>query len=680
MLDLKNRLLLEQKKEIFEKKLQKKLLQKLITGAVLAIIIFLASMNFIPGLSSLDIRIRYIVILLLTCPVQFWVGSQFYKGITIVFKYRNADMNTLVAIGTLSAFIYSASVAIFYNFYIAAGIEPDIYFDTSAMIIVLILIGRYFEARAKSRASRAIKKLLNLQAKKATLLEGDMEKIVDIDVVKPGDILLVRPGEQIPVDGTIKSGRSSIDESMVSGESFPVDKKEGDKVIGSTINLAGSFKMKATRVGKDTFLSHIIDMVEEAQASKAPIQRLVDKVASYFVPAVIAIALITFVIWIILGPKPSFVIALVNFVSVLIIACPCALGLATPTAVIVGTGKGAENGIFIKTASSLEVAGKLNTIVFDKTGTLTRGKPEVIEILLLEKSPLKSEKDLLRVAASAELYSEHPLGKALVLKAKGMGLSIKEPENFKALPGLGLSADVEGMKILKGNIKLMEKNSISTNEINNKLTEISKKGFTPVFMAAEKDLAGVIFFADTLKEEAIEVIEKLHKKKFEVMMITGDNRNTALAISKKAGIDKVFSEVLPGDKAGKIKKLQDEGKFVAMVGDGINDAPALARADIGIAIGTGTDIAIESGHITLTGGDLRGVVKAIELSRNTLKIIRQNLFWAFFYNIILIPVAAGILYPSFGILINPMFAAAAMAFSSITVVSNSLRLRKARLY
>ena len=674
-MDRKNKLTLEERKELIEKKIQKKLLQKLVVGAFLAIIIMLSSMSLIPGLSLLSIKIRYIIIFILACPVQIWVGSQFYNGLVVVFKYRTADMNTLVAVGTLSAFIYSTFVTFFPDFFIKFGIEPHIYFDTAAVIIVLILLGRFFEAKSKSRASSAIKKLLKLRALKATVIRDGKEEEIDVDDVAVGDIILVKPGEKIPVDGAIIEGDSAVNESMATGESIPVDKKPGDEVIGSTINLTGFLKFRATRVGKDTFLSQIIRLVEEAQASKAPIQRLADKVASYFVPAVILIALGTFTVWLILGPKPSITFALVNFVSVLIIACPCALGLATPTAIIVGTGRGAENGILIKDAQSLELAHRLNIIVFDKTGTLTRGELEVREIIVKKGSLINTSEQLLYIAASSELYSEHPLGKAIVKKAKDSGLKLKEPQEFISIAGKGIRAKVDDREILKGNLKLMMENKVPLGNLEEAAQKLSERGLTPVFVSVDNKPAGIIAFADALKNNAKDVVLRLKKLGLEVAMLTGDNRNTALAIGRRAGIDKVISEVLPGKKAEEIKKLQKEGKIVAMVGDGINDAPALAQSDIGIAIGTGTDVAMESSQITLIKGDLYGVLKAIILSRNTVRIIRQNLFWAFFYNIILIPVAAGVLYPFFGILVSPIFAAAAMAFSSISVVSNSLRLR-----
>lgn len=642
-------------------------------------------MEMLPGFGLLDVKYRYLILLLLTIPVQFWVGSQFYKGITIVFKYKMADMNTLVALGTLFAFIYSLVVTIFVlfpNLFANIKIEQAVYFDTSAIIITLVLLGRYFEAKAKGKTSEAIKKLLKLKPLKATVISNGVEIEKDIDDVKVGDIIIVKPGEKIPVDGEIIEGSSEVDESMVTGESLPVIKNKGDNVIGATVNISGSFKFKATKVGKDTFLSQIIELVEDAQSSKAPIQKLADLIASYFVPIVIGIGFLTFILWLIFGESHSFTFAITRFVSVMVIACPCALGLATPTAIIVGTGKGAENGIFIKNAESLEIAYKLNTIVFDKTGTLTKGELVVTDIIMEDKcDTVKSEEELLFYAASSELRSEHPLGKAVVKKAKELNISLVEPVNFKTISGKGIEAYVNGEKVLKGNYFFMKEMGIDIDnyDYEQKIIEFGAQGKTPVFISIENKICGMIAFADKLKDNAKEVIAELKKLGFEVMMITGDNRKTANYIASEAGIEKVLAEVLPEDKANEIKRLQAQKKVVAMVGDGINDAPSLAQADIGIALGTGTDIALEAGSIALVSGDLNGVLKTINLSRNTVRIIRQNLFWAFFYNILLIPIAAGALYPSFRILINPMYGAAAMAFSSISVVSNSLRLKLLKL-
>ncbi len=676
---ISNRLRLQEKKEQYEKKRTAVLLRKLVTGAVLAILIMLGSMDLVPGFSSIPSNIKNIIIFILACPVQFWIGAQFYQGLVSVFKYRIADMNTLIAVGTLSAFIYSTIVTFFPGLFERTGTPTYIYFDTAAMIIVLILLGRYFEARAKSRASGAIKKLLGLQVRQATILKDGQQIVVDIDEVKAGDLILVRPGEKIPLDGIIMEGSPSIDESMISGESIPVEKNRGDQVTGATVNLSGSFKFKVTHTGQDTFLAMIIKMVENAQASKAPIQRLADKVASYFVPAVIGIAVVVFLSWFFLGPQPVWTNSLVRFVTVLIIACPCALGLATPTAIIVGTGKGAENGIFIKDAQSLEIAHRLTTIVFDKTGTLTAGRPEVRQVLLLDNSIIKDEDELLFLAASSELHSEHPLGKAIVERAEDLNIKLQQPSGFISFSGKGIKAKVDGRSVIKGNRMLMEQESIKVSQFDSLIDEISSKGETPVYVAIDGKAAGIISLADNLKPNAAGIVSSLKKMGLDLVLITGDNKLTASAIAREAGIDKVYAEVLPDQKAIKIKELQDKGEMVAMVGDGINDAPALVQSDMGIALGTGTDIAIESGKITLTGGDLQGVLNAIRLSRRTVRVIKQNLFWAFFYNILLIPVAAGALYPFFGIQISPIFAAGAMAFSSISVVSNSLRLRRTRL-
>ena len=672
-------LTLEQKKELIEKKKRKKLIQKLLVGVILSIIIFFISLNIIPGINAISDQIRFIILFILTLPVQVWVGSQFYKGLVVVFKYRTADMNTLIAIGTLSAFIYSTIVTFFPKLFIRAGIELHVYFETAAIIITLILLGRFLEARAKGRASSAIKKLMQLEAKTARVIVNDKEKKIDINEVKVDDIILVKPGEKIPVDGIIIDGGSAIDESMVTGESIPVEKDKDDEVIGATLNTSGAFKFKATKVGKDTVLSQIIKLVEEAQGSKAPIQRLADTVASFFVPIVIGIAIVTFIAWIIWGPSPSITFALVSFVAVLIIACPCALGLATPTAIMVGTGKGAENGILIKDATSLELAHKLNTIVMDKTGTLTKGEPVVTDIILKEKDSSYSSEELLRISASSELQSEHPLGKAIIKKADELNIKLDEPKNFRSITGKGIYAEVGGKKILKGNLVLMKENNITLSNLEKTALDLADDGKTPIFISIDERAIGIIAVADTLKDNAREVVERLHRLGLEVVMLTGDNKNTANAIAKRAGIERVLSEVLPENKTDEVKKLQEEGKIVAMVGDGINDAPALVQADVGIAIGTGTDIAMESSSITLIKGNLEGVLKAIMLSKNTIKVIKQNLFFSFFYNSILIPIAAGVLYPIIGILISPMFAAAAMALSSISVISNSLRLRRLKL-
>ncbi|MGA2671414.1 MAG: heavy metal translocating P-type ATPase, partial [Dehalococcoidia bacterium] len=624
----------------------------------------------------------------LATPVQFWAGLRFYRGAWGALKHRTSDMNTLIAVGTSVAYFYSLIAVIFPSLFATGVLEPHLYFDTSAMIITLILLGRFLEARAKGQASAAIKKLIGMQPKTALVIREGEQREISVDDVRVGDLILVRPGERIPVDGIVRQGYSSIDESMITGESIPVEKKVGDEVIGATINKTGSFEIEATKVGKDTTLAHIVRMVEEAQGSKAPIQRLADVIASYFVPAVIGIAIMTFVIWYFVGPAPSLTFAFLNLVAVLVIACPCALGLATPTAIMVGTGKGAEHGILIRNGESLERAHQIKTVLLDKTGTLTRGEPVVTDVVA---APFSSPEEVLRLAASAEHSSEHPLGEAVVKAALEKKLELSPSSDFNAIPGQGVEALVEGKKLFLGNLRLMTERGFALNGLGQKTTDLLEEGKTVMFLGRDSQVAGIIALADTLKPGAKEAVQTLHKMGIETAMLTGDNRRTAEAIARQAGIDRVLADVLPEHKAGEVKKLQEEGKVVAMVGDGINDAPALAQADIGIAIGTGTDVAMETGDITLISGDLMGVVTAISLSKRTMRTIKQNLFWAFAYNTALIPVAAGVLYLAFGktgvpsglhfILgeygfLNPILAAAAMAASSITVVSNSLRLRR----
>lgn len=623
----------------------------------------------------------------LDTPVQFWAGLRFYKGAWGALKHKTADMNTLIAVGTSAAYLYSVSVVLFPQFFMQAGIGHGLYFDTSAMIIALILMGRYLESRAKGQASEAIKKLIGLRPDTATVVRDGAAIEIAIENVSAGDILRVKPGERIAVDGTIIEGYSSVDESMLTGESMPAEKKAGDTVTGATINTTGSFDFKATRVGKDTVLSRIIRLVEEAQGSKAPIQRLADVIAGYFVPIVMGIAVLTFITWLALGPQPSFTYALLNFVAVLIIACPCALGLATPTAIIVGTGKGAEYGVLIKNGEALERAHKVNTILLDKTGTLTIGHPAVTDIFPV---PPFSEEQALILAASIEQKSEHPLARAVSRMAMERHTELVKAEEFDALPGFGISARADGHDILLGNDLLMHDNEINTSQVQAEVAEFRDAGKTVLFLGVDRRIAGLFAVADTLKPDALEAVNSLKAMHIDVVMVTGDNRRSADFIARQAGIDRVIAGVLPDNKAREVKSFQDSGHVVAMVGDGINDAPALAQADIGVAIGTGTDVAMEAGDITLMRGDMTGIVTAISLSKRTLRTIRQNLFWAFAYNVILIPVAAGILYPFFmgshvpaslqfilgryGFL-NPMLAALAMAASSITVVSNSLRLK-----
>jgi Cu+-exporting ATPase len=653
----------------------KKLRLKFLAGLFLGLIIFLGSMpDLFPWIP--DLLNNFFVLWILATPVQFWIGWQFYRGAWGAFKHRNADMNTLIAVGTSAAYLYSVISTLFPSFFESGGMKPEVYFDTSAMIIVLILFGRLLEARAKGQTSEAIKKLVGLQPKTARILRDGKEEDIPVEEVLVGDEIIVRPGEKIPVDGIVQEGKSTVDESMITGESMPVKKETGNEVIGATINKTGSFRFQAKKVGKDTALAQIVKLVQDAQGSKAPIQRLADVIAGYFVPIVISIAIATFIIWFNFGPTPALTFALLNFVAVMIIACPCALGLATPTAVMVGTGKGAENGILIKGGESLETAHKLTTIVFDKTGTLTKGEPEVTDIVPLNSY---SETEILKFAASAERTSEHPLGEAIIKKAEENQVSLHDSRQFNAVEGHGIEAIVESIPVLLGNLKFMKDRKIEIKGLIEKTEGLAKEGKTPVYVAIDGQAAGLIAVADTLKENSVQAVKKLKELGLEVIMLTGDDRRTAEAIARKAEIDRVLSEVLPEDKVHEIKRLQSEGKKVAMVGDGINDAPALAQADVGIAIGSGTDVAMEASDITLIKGDLQGVVAAIELSRRTFRIIKQNLFWAFFYNTAGIPIAAGVLYPFFGILLNPILASAAMAFSSVSVVSNSLRLRRAKL-
>lgn len=686
---------------------------KLVISAILTAPIIIGSVIKTPLLSE------WVVMFILATPVQFWAGMRFHKAAWSAIRHKTTNMNTLITVGTFAAYVYSVLATFIPQIFAGGGISPDVYYDTSATIITLILLGRLLEAKAKGRTSEAIKRLMRLQPKTAKIIRGDAEQEVLIDEVMPGDIVVVRPGERIPVDGDIIEGYSTVDESMLTGESLPLEKAAGDKVFGGTVNKVGSFKLKATRIGKETALGQIIRLVEEAQGSKAPIQRLADKVASVFVPTVIGIAVVTFSSWYIFGPGESFTLALMNFIAVLIIACPCALGLATPTAIMVGTGKGAEKGILIRDAEALELAHKIQAIVLDKTGTITKGEPEVTEIVTSNELRVTSE-DILRIAASAEKLSEHPLGQAIVKKAVALGINLEEPKEFVAIPGGGVKAKISyelivtsnesnkennsfkklvtqdlllvsavknsslvarhsSLEVIIGNEKLMDDEGIDTSSMRKDAESISGEAKTPVFMAVNKKPYAIFAIADTIKEGSVEAIRDLKKMDIEVSMLTGDHKKTAESIAENVGVDRVFAEVLPEQKAEIIKTLKKEGKITAMVGDGINDAPALAEADIGIAIGTGTDIAIEASDITLIKGDLRSVVEAIRLSRLTLKTIKQNLFWAFFYNIVGIPVAAGLLYPFGGPLLNPMMASAAMAFSSVSVVSNSLRLRRKTL-
>jgi len=604
-----------------------------------------------------------LVQLLLTLPI-FWVNRDiFIRGFRAILVNKTANMDSLVAIGIGAAWVYSIAVTF--------GFEGDLYYEVGDFVVTFIVFGKWLEAIAKGRTSEAIKKLVGLQAKTARVLRKGREVEIPIEQVAVGDIIVIRPGEKIPVDGIVVEGESAVDESMVTGESIPVLKRKGSEVIGATLNKHGSFRFKATRVGKDTMLSQIIKMVEEAQGSKAPIQELVDKISAYFVPLVVVIAIASFVYWYFVALQP-FGFALTLFTTVLVIACPCALGLATPTAIMVGTGLGAENGILFKNARSLQKMHGLNAIVFDKTGTLTKGEPTVTDIVTLEKL---SEKEILSLAASAEQNSEHPLAEAVVEGAKARGLKLSKPSSFKAIPGHGVQAVVKGKRVLVGSRRLLAKNKIASAKAELFLQKLENEGKTAVLVAVGGKAIGVIAIADTLKDLAKEAVEELHKKKLEVVMITGDNQRTAQAIAKQVGIDRVLAEVLPEQKANEIKKLQKEGKAVAMVGDGVNDAPALAQADVGIAIGSGTDVAIESGDVVLIKEDLRDVVTAIDLSNFTMGKIKQNLFWAFVYNAVGVPIAAGVIYPFTGFLINPALAGLAMALSSVSVAANASLMR-----
>jgi Cu+-exporting ATPase len=649
--------------------------RKFLWGLGFAALVFLGSMpHLFPWVPS--VLTGYFVLWALATPVQFWIGWQFYRGAWGALRHGNTNMNTLIAVGTSAAYFYSVAAVLFPAFFRSGGLEPKVFFDTSAMIIVLILFGRLLEARAKGRASEAIRKLADLQPKTARVLRDGQEFDCSIEEVKIGDTVLVRPGERIPVDGIIIQGSSRVDESMVTGESMPAAKQIGDSVIGATLNKTGSFRFEASRVGRGTVLAQIIQMVRDAQGNKAPIQRLADVIAGYFVPVVMGIAALTFVVWMLVGPEPRLTFALLNFVAVMIIACPCALGLATPTAILVGTGKGAEKGILIKGGESLETAHKLDVVVFDKTGTLTQGEPQVTDVF---SDASISEEDLLRWAGSAEKGSEHPLGEAVIKAAEAKGIELASPSEFSAVEGRGVEAEVSGHKVLLGNDILMRDHGLESGPWKERAEQLASQGKTPIFVGLDGRLAGLMAVADDLKTGSVLALERLRGMGMELVMLTGDNRKTAEAIAREAGIRRVYSEVLPQDKVDVIRELQAEGRRVAMVGDGINDAPALAQADVGIALGTGTDVAMEAADITLIKGDLQGVADAVVLSRRTIRTIKQNLFWAFFYNAAGIPIAAGILYPFFGVLLSPVFAAAAMAFSSVSVVSNSLRLRWARI-
>jgi len=649
---------------------------KFIVSAALTMFIMIGSYyHYFPGLDLISTQTIQYILFALTLPVYIWSGSQFHRGFWTALKHKTADMNTLVSVGTSAAFIYSVLVTFWPGVFPVDGEDiVSAYFDTTAMIITLILLGRLLESGAKGQSAEAIKKLMGLRPKTARVIRQSGEIEIDISDVGVGDVIAIKPGEMIPVDGVVTRGESAIDESMLTGESMPVEKRTGDEVIGSTINKTGSFQFRAAKVGKDTALSQIIRVVQEAQGSKAPIQRLADKIAGVFVPIVIGISVLTFFIWYFLEPSHSLPRALMNFIAVLIIACPCALGLATPTAILVGTGRAAEHGVLVKSSDSLELAHKLSAVVFDKTGTLTKGRPEITDIITAS-SYLKTE--VLALAASVEASSEHRLAEAIMRKATELNVPLKRVESFRAIPGKGISGIADGMEILFGNEALMKDRNIKLDDLLIKAEELSLYGKTTMFLAYAGQLTGILAVADSIKDDAKEVVSELKNMGLKIFMITGDNKRTADSIAGQLNIDEVMAEILPTEKAARIKNIQASGDVVAMVGDGINDAPALVQADIGIAIGSGTDIAMESGDIILIKDSLKGVLDAIRLSRSTVKVIKQNLFWAFFYNLIGIPIAAGILYPFFGILMQPEVAAAAMALSSVSVVTNSLSLKKA---
>ena len=659
----------------------RRLRRKFWIAAVLGFPVLLIAMSH-GRVSALDFEGAGWVQWILTTPIVFYCGAHFYRSAWAAFRHRSADMNTLIAVGTGAAYLYSTAALLLPTMFVpgpaatgmsmSGSMRPPLYFEAAAVIIALILLGRLLEARAKGRTSEALKKLAGLQAKTAHVLRNGVEIDVPIESVVPGDRLVVRPGERIPVDGLVVEGSSAIDESMLTGESLPVDKIPGDTVIGGTVNRMGSFVFEATRVGRDTMLARIVQMVEQAQGSRPPIARLADVVSGIFTPIVLSIAIATFAIWFVAAPiETRFTMALVNFVAVLIIACPCALGLATPTAIMVGTGVAAENGILIRSGESLETAHKLTTIVMDKTGTITRGEPVVTEVVAL----VGSESEVMAFAASAEKGSEHPVARAIVKRAEALGLELDVAREFEAKPGLGMQATIDNQRITLGNAALLESLGISTTESSGTLERISSGGHTPVVVARGGDIIGVIAVADEVRPESKPAIAAMQRMGLDVVMLTGDNARTAQAMADMVGVTRVISGVLPAEKAAEVKRLQDSGELVGMVGDGINDAPALAQADVGVAIGTGTDIAIEASDMTLLRGDLRKVVTAIALSRATISTVKQNLFWAFVYNVIGIPLAAGALYPITGWLLSPVIASAAMSLSSVSVLSNSLRLR-----
>jgi len=647
---------------------------KLVVGAVLSVPVLLGSMvEFFPWAPAW-LRSHWTLLVLAT-PVQFWVGEHFHRGFLHDLRYRSASMSTLVSIGTNAAYFFSLAVTVWPQAFMGVTHATSMtYYDVSAVVITLVVLGRWLEARARGRTSDAIRRLMSLTPRTARVVRDGVDVDVATGAVQVGDLVRIRPGERIPVDGMVVDGTSTVDESMLTGESLPVEKAPGASVAAGTVNRTGSFVFRASRVGSETTLARITQLVAEAQGSRAPIQRLADRVAAVFVPIVLIIAAITFFIWLLVGSEPRALMALTAAVTVLVIACPCAMGLATPTAIMVGTGMGAQHGVLIKSATALELLHRVRTMVFDKTGTLTVGRPEVTDVVSVEGH----EDDALAMAAAAEQASEHPLGEAIVRRAKDRGVALPPIESFETVPGQGVDALASDGRILLGNRTLMEARGIDLGPWAARAETLAANGKTVMYLAFAGRLAALIAAADVLKPEAAATVTALRTLGLEVVMLTGDNRLTADAIARQAGIERVHAEVLPEDKGRAVAELRGEGHLVAMVGDGINDAPALAQADVGIAMGSGTDVAIEAADVTLMRGDLRGVVAAVELSRRTIRVIKQNLGWAFGYNIVLVPVAAGVLYPVWGMLLSPILAGAAMAFSSVSVVTNSLRLKRWR--
>ena len=651
---------------------QRRLRARVLVGVVLSIPIVLGTMRAIFPWAPAWLANSWTLLLLAT-PVQFWVGADFHRGFLHDLRYRSASMSTLVSLGTNAAYFFSLAVTLRPHAFMALGAMP--YYETAAVVITLVVLGRWLEARARGRTSEAIRRLVALAPRTARVLRDGVEVDVPTAAVVVGDLVRIRPGERVPVDGEIVEGASAVDESMLTGESLPVEKAPGAPVFGGSVNRTGSFVFRATRVGAETTLARIVRLVEEAQGSRAPIQRLADRVAAVFVPVVLVIAAATFVGWWGFGPSPSILYALTNAVAVLVIACPCAMGLATPTAIMVAAGRGAELGVLVKSAEALETLAGVDMMVFDKTGTLTLGRPTLTDVI---PAPGVAEDDVLAFAAAAEQGSEHPIGEAIVARAKERGLPMPAVAEFSTVPGQGIDALAPEGRLLLGSRALMEARGVDVTALAPRAEALAQAGKTVVYLAVAFRPLGLVAVADTLKPEAPAVVAALRARGIEVAMLTGDDRRTAAAIARAAGIDRVLAEILPEDKAREIARLRESGRRVAMVGDGINDAPALARADVGIAMGSGTDVAIEAADVTLMRGDLRAVVAAVDLARRTIRIVKQNLVWAFGYNVVLIPVAAGLLYPFWGVRLSPILAGAAMAFSSVSVVTNSLRLKRWR--